>query len=160
MNAVKTALKNPKNVIERVNALQEENKNLQKQLDVLMLEKAASLQKELRTQFKNINGVQTLITTLPIHDANSIKMLAYNLEKEIGASVFIVFGTINDDKPQLTVRISENLVKERGLNAGTIVRELAKDIKGGGGGQPFFATAGGTDASGLEKALARAKGLV
>ncbi len=157
LNAVKATLKNPKSIVERINALQEENKNLQKQLEVLMLEKASSLQKELRTQFKNINGVQTLITMLPIHDANSIKMLAYNLEKEIGVSVFIVFGTVNDDKPQLTVRISENLVKERGLNAGTIVRELAKEIKGGGGGQAFFATAGGTDASGLENALEKAK---
>ena len=157
LNAVKATLKNPKSIVERINALQEENKNLQKQLEVFMLEKASSLQKELRTQFKNINGVQTLITMLPIHDANSIKMLAYNLEKEIGVSVFIVFGTVNDDKPQLTIRISENLVKERGLNAGTIVRELAKEIKGGGGGQAFFATAGGTDASGLENALEKAK---
>ncbi len=160
LNEVKAALKNPKNVVERINALQEENKNLQKQLEVLMQEKAATLQKELRTQFKNINGIQTLITMLPIHDANSIKTLAYNLEKEIGASVFIVFGTVSDDKPQLTIRVSENLVKERCLNAGTIIRDLAKEIKGGGGGQPFFATAGGTDVSGLATALEKAKIIV
>jgi alanyl-tRNA synthetase len=65
-----------------------------------------------------------------------------------------------DGKPGITVMIAENLVKEKGLNAGNIVRELAKEIQGGGGGQPFFATAGGKDVSGLDKVLAKSKNFV
>ena len=84
--------------------------------------------------------------------------MATNLEKEIGNAV-IVFGSVANDKPQLTVCISPDLAKAKGWNAGAIVKELAKDIKGGGGGQPVFATAGGTDARGLSGALGRAKSL-
>jgi len=72
-------------------------------------------------------------------------------------NLFLVLGVDIDGKPGLTVMIAENLVKEKNLNAGNIVRELAKEIKGGGGGQPFFATAGGSDASGLDKALEKAR---
>jgi alanyl-tRNA synthetase len=69
----------------------------------------------------------------------------------------MVLATEIDGKPGLTVMVSENLVKEKGLNAGNIIRDLAKEIQGGGGGQPFFATAGGKDASGLDKALEKAR---
>ncbi|HMR43717.1 MAG TPA: DHHA1 domain-containing protein, partial [Saprospiraceae bacterium] len=80
-------------------------------------------------------------------------------EKEIGNAV-IVFGSVANDKPLLTVRISDNLTTEKGLNAGQMVREMSKEIKGGGGGQAFFATAGGSDVSGLEKALAKVRELM
>jgi alanyl-tRNA synthetase len=65
-----------------------------------------------------------------------------------------------DGKPSITVMIAENLVKEKGLHAGNIVKELAKEVKGGGGGQPFFATAGGSDVSGLDNVLVKAKSFV
>jgi len=71
--------------------------------------------------------------------------------------LFLVLACEIDGKPSLTVMVSENLIKERNLNAGNIVRELAKEIQGGGGGQPFYATAGGKDSSGLPKALEKAK---
>ncbi len=80
--------------------------------------------------------------------------------KDIVPNLFAVLAAEIDGKPSLTVMIAENLVKEKGLNAGTIVRELAKEIKGGGGGQPFFATAGGSDLSGLDKALDKAKSFI
>jgi alanyl-tRNA synthetase len=75
-------------------------------------------------------------------------------------NAFIAFGSVSaDGKPSLTIKISDALVKEKALNAGTMVRELAqKFLKGGGGGQPGFATAGGTDASGLKDALESVKG--
>ena len=85
--------------------------------------------------------------------------MATNLEKEVG-NVIIVFGTVSNDKPQLTICISPDLAKAKNWNAGAMVKELAKDIKGGGGGQPTFATAGGTDTEGLAGALERAKGLL
>jgi alanyl-tRNA synthetase len=88
-----------------------------------------------------------------------VKNLAVELEREVGNAV-IAFGTVSSDgKPSLTVKISDHLVKEKGLNAGVIVRELAqKFLKGGGGGQPGFATAGGTDAGGLQEAVDAVKG--
>jgi len=89
-------------------------------------------------------------------NVEAIKNLAYNL-KDIVPNLFLVLAAEIEGKPSLTVMIAENLVKEKGLNAGNIIRELAKEIQGGGGGQPFYATAGGKDASGLQKALDKAK---
>ena len=105
-----------------------------------------------------LNGIQHIAAVLPISDANAIKTLAYELDRELGNAV-IAFGSVTGDKPLLTIKISDNLAKEKGLNAGTMVRELAqKFLKGGGGGQAFFATAGGSDASGLEDAVKAVKG--
>ena len=93
-----------------------------------------------------------LVKQINLADNNAVKTLATNLEKEVGNAV-IVFGTISNDKPQLTICISPDLVKSKNLNAGTMIRELAKDIKGGGGGQPTFASAGGVDTEGLVKEM-------
>jgi len=81
------------------------------------------------------------------------------LEKELG-NALIVFGAKVNGKPQLTVAISEELTKEKDLHAGNIIRELAKEIKGGGGGQAFFATAGGSDVNGLDQAMVKSRELV
>ena len=83
----------------------------------------------------------------------------YQIEKEVGHA-FILFGAEINEKPQLMLTISQELVEEKSLHAGNIIRELAREIKGGGGGQPFFATAGGKDASGLDKALEKARTFV
>ncbi|HMN90420.1 MAG TPA: alanine--tRNA ligase [Saprospiraceae bacterium] len=159
INAIRELFKNPKEPAKRVADLQEENRRLQKQIEATLLEQAANLQQELRKEFVQQNGFQLLIKRLPLTDANAVKTLAYNLEKEIGNAV-IIFGTVSNEKPQLTIRISDELVQSKGLNAGTLIRELAKEIKGGGGGQAFFATAGGSDANGLDAALAKAKDLL
>ena len=159
LDKIRDIFKNPKETAKRVADLQDENKRLQKQIEAMLLEQAAGLQKELRTEFVQQNGIQLLVKRLPLTDANAVKTLAYNLEKEIGNAV-IVFGNIANDKPLLTIRISDELVQAKGLNAGNLIRELAKDIKGGGGGQAFFATAGGSDAGGLDAALARVAQLI
>ena len=165
LNAIRDIFKNPKNTAQRVADLQDENKALRKQIEAMYIEQAAALQKELRSQFVVIAkdeataGVNMLIKQIPLSDVNAVKTLATNLEKEIGNAV-IVFGTINNDKPQLTICISPDLAKTKGWNAGAMIRELAKEIKGGGGGQANFATAGGTDTEGLVKALEKAKGLL
>ncbi len=159
LNAIRELFKNPKEPAKRVADLQEENRRLQKQIEATLLEQAANLQQALRQEFVQQNGFQLLIKRLPLTDANVVKTLAYNLEKEIGNAV-IIFGTVSNEKPQLTIRISDELVQSKGLNAGTLIRELAKEIKGGGGGQAFFATAGGSDANALDAALAKAKDLL
>ena len=158
MAAIKNVLK-AKDLVKGVADLQEDNKRLQKEIEHLVQAQANNLREGLRTQFTTLaNGIQFIGTVLPLGDANAIKTLAYELEREVGNCV-IAFGSVNADKPLLTVRISDNLVKEKGLSAGTIVRELAsKFLKGGGGGQPGFATAGGSDTAQLKEAVDAVKG--
>ena len=158
MAAIKNVLK-AKDLVKGVADLQEDNKRLQKEIEQLVQAQANNLREGLRTQFTTLaNGIQFIGTVLPLGDANAIKTLAYELEREVGNCV-IAFGSVNADKPLLTVRISDNLVKEKGLSAGTIVRELAtKFLKGGGGGQPGFATAGGSDTAQLKEAVDAVKG--
>ncbi|HAD11692.1 MAG TPA: alanine--tRNA ligase, partial [Saprospirales bacterium] len=153
MASIKNVLK-AKDLTKGIVALQEENKQLQKTIERLIQEQANGMRDGLRAKFSELNGVNFLAELLPLSDANAVKNLAVELEREKG-NAFIAFGSVSaDGKPSLTIKISDALVKEKGLNAGTIVRELAqKFLKGGGGGQPGFATAGGTDASGLKEAL-------
>ena len=159
LEAVRALFKNPKNVAASVAKLQEENKALQKEIDRLQAAQASALQDQLKAKIKAINGVNLLAAKVPINDAKALKTLAYNLKDEIGNAV-IVFGAEVKGRPQLLVAISDELTKDNGLNAGKMIRELAKHIKGGGGGQAFFATAGGKDASGLDTAVAAAEALL
>ncbi len=143
-----------------VAALQDKVKQLEKQVEKLIARETQSLKGSLKSQVQVVNGVNFLAVRLPLSDGNAIKTLAYQLETEIG-NACIVFGAEVNGNPQLTVAISRELTENgRKLHAGNMVRELAKEIQGGGGGQPFFAQAGGKDLSGLEKAIARAKDLV
>lgn len=156
VTAIKLMLK-AKEPAKAVNDLQEENKRLQKEIERLIQEQANSLRDGLRGKAQSVNGVAFIAAVLPVNDANAVKTLAFELERELAPAV-VAFGSINAEKPLLTVKISDSLVKERGLNAGTIVRELAqKFLKGGGGGQPFFATAGGSDTGGLKDAVEAVK---
>ena len=93
---------------------------------------------------------------IDLNSADAIKNLSFELKGQI-ENLFLVLGAIVEGKPSLTVMLSDNLVKEKNLHAGNIVKELAKEINGGGGGQPFYATAGGTNADGLSKAIEGAK---
>jgi alanyl-tRNA synthetase len=152
INSIKNVLK-AKDLTKGIIALQDDNKRLQKEIERLVQEQANGLRDGLRSQFVAHGGIQLLATVLPLSDSNAVKTLAVELEREVGQAI-IAFGIVSDGKPQLTVKISDDLVKSKGLNAGTIVRELAqKHLKGGGGGQPGFATAGGTDATGLQAAV-------
>ncbi|MEN0046369.1 MAG: alanine--tRNA ligase [Bacteroidota bacterium] len=156
LSSVRSLFKNPKNVVKSVSDLQEENKKLQKQIEQLLAAQASALQGQLKDQFEEKSGVNVLATKVSLEDSKALKTLSYQLEKEMG-NAMIVFGAVIKGKPQLMVTISENLTKERDLHAGNIVRELAKHIKGGGGGQAFFATAGGKEIGGLDAAIEAAK---
>ena len=96
-----------------------------------------------------------LVARVEVPNADALKSLAYQLKEPL-TSGYIVLGTVLNGKPQLAVILTDDLVA-KGLHAGNIVKDLAKEVKGGGGGQPFFATAGGSDVSGLDAALAKAK---
>ena len=152
---IKETLKNPQDTMKAVVSLQDENAKLKKQVEQLLKDKAKGMKTELAAQIIEVNSVQFLATEVDL-DANGAKDLAYELGQN-QTNLFIVFGTISDEKPMLTCYISKELVAEKNLNAGQVVRELGKYIQGGGGGQPFFATAGGKNADGMKEALENAK---
>jgi len=159
VNQLKDLLKNPKDISKSVESLLEENTKLKKEIEKSILEKSSGLKNELAAKAETINGINFIAQKVELPNADAIKNLAYQL-KDIVSDLFLVLAADIDGKPNLTVMLSENLVKDKGLNAGNIVRELAKEIQGGGGGQPFFATAGGKDLSGLDKALEKAKSFI
>jgi len=159
VNQLKEILKNPKDITKSVENLVDENSRLKKEVEKAVMERSSGLKNELAKKAELINGINFIAQKVDLPNADAVKNLAYNL-KDVVPNLFLVLGVEIDGKPGITVMIAENLVKEKNLNAGTIVRELAKEIKGGGGGQPFFATAGGSDASGLSKALEKARGFV
>lgn len=158
LKEIKETLKNPQDTLKAVHSLQDENTKLKKQVEQLLKEKAKSLKGDLLNEVQEINGVKFLAKQVDL-DANGAKDLAY----EIGGTAnnfFILFGTVTDDKPMLTAYVSKEITETKGLNAGQIVRELGKHIQGGGGGQAFFATAGGKNPAGITEAVANAVNFV
>ncbi len=154
LNEIKTVLKNPQDVLKAIHTLQEENSKLSKQIESLIHEKVQLLKTQYCTELKEINGIHFLAKHIDLN-AEGAKNLAYELGK-LGTNLFLVLATSEEDKPVLTCYISKELVASKNLNAGTVVRELGKYIQGSGGGQPFFATAGGKNAAGIHEALEKA----
>jgi alanyl-tRNA synthetase len=152
---IKEVLKNAQDPVKAIQSLQEENAQLKKQMESLLKDKAKNMKGELAQELQNINGVQFLAKQVDLTPEGA-KDLAYELGN-LGKNIFLVLATAEEGKPTLTCYISKELVAEKGLNAGQVVRELGKFIQGGGGGQPFFATAGGKNAAGITEALAKAK---
>jgi len=159
LNELKELLKNPKDISKSVEGLIDENNRLKKEIEKSILEKSSGLKDELAKKAENINGINFIAKKVDLPNADAVKNLAYQL-KDIVSDLFLVLVAATDGKPGITVMIAENLVKDKGLDAGKIVRELAKEIQGGGGGQPFFATAGGKDARGLDRVLEKARGMI
>ncbi len=154
LKEVKNILKNPQDTLKAVVSLQDENAKLKKQLEQLLREKAKGLKGELSAEIQTINHIQFLAKQVDL-DANGAKDLAYELGSD-KTNLFLVLATVTEGKPMLTCYISKELATEKGLNAGQVVRELGKYIQGGGGGQAFFATAGGKNPDGIAEALSKA----
>jgi alanyl-tRNA synthetase len=155
LNELRSLLKGQQHLGKAISAIQEENRLLKKQVESLIAEKASHLKSTLKSKVVDINGYRVIAELISLSDANALKTLAYQLEEELG-KIVIVFGAEIEGKPQLMVAISKQLTEgPKPLHAGNIVRELAKEIQGGGGGQPFFATAGGKNLAGLGKAIRR-----
>ncbi len=152
---IKDLLKNPVNPQKAIADLQDENALLKKQVENLLKEKAKHLTGDLIKDVEAINGVNYLAKKLDL-DQNAIKDLAFDLGNQI-ENLFLLVGTEAQGKAMITCFISKNLVKEKQLNAGLVVRELGKLIQGGGGGQPFYATAGGRNPEGIAEALIKGK---
>jgi alanyl-tRNA synthetase len=155
LEAIKQVLGNGQDPIKAVSALQQENTELKKQVAQLLKEKAKNLKGDLAKELEDINGVQFLAKKIDL-DAAGIKDLSFEMGQNRD-NLFIFFATEQSGKALLSCYISKELVASRNLNAGTIVRELGKHIQGGGGGQPFFATAGGKNPDGIQEALEKAR---
>ncbi|MES2240678.1 MAG: alanine--tRNA ligase [Bacteroidota bacterium] len=154
LSEIKSALKNPQDTVKAVVSLQDENAKLKKQIEALLKEKAKNMKAELANELQEVNGVQFLAKQVDLNPEGA-KDLAYELGN-LGDNLFLVLATAEEGKPMLSCYISKELVAEKSLNAGQVVRELGKFIQGGGGGQPFFATAGGKNVAGIPEALSKA----
>jgi len=153
---VKSLLKNQKNAAEGVRALIEEVNSLNKKVEELIAEQAQVIKKNLIQQKENINGINFIAAKIELNSASAIKDISYQLKNEVD-NLFLALGAEIDGKANLSVMISENLVKEKSWNASVIIREIAKEIQGGGGGQDFYATAGGKNPKGIDNALVKVK---
>ena len=158
LNEVKAILKNNKDVVKSLSNLVEENSELQKQLQSLLKEKAQSIKQNLLSKVQNKNGMNVIIEKIAFDSAEEIKNILFEIRNQVENCVCVIGAEVKG-KPSISVIIDDNLVKEKNLNAGNIIRDLAKEINGGGGGQPFYAQAGGSKLEGLGSAIAKAKGL-
>ncbi len=154
LDGIREQYKNNKNVLQAVIHTLEENKRLEKALEKLQKEKALQISDTLFQRADRVGDIQFIAQKVDL-DINQAKDLSYKL-RQMGEQVFVILGLENDGKVNLVVSISDELVK-KGYHAGNIIREAAKKIRGGGGGQPHMATAGGQDVNGLHDAFETAK---
>lgn len=157
-NALKQLVKNNKEPLKAVSALQEENQQLKKQIEQFKKEKAGNVKGDLKAALTEVNGIKFLAKKVDL-DAAAMKDLSFQLGGEVD-KLFLVLGSEHNGKALLSIYIDKQLAEEKELNAGKMVRELGKLIQGGGGGQAFFATAGGKNPDGLENALTESKNYI
>lgn len=158
LHELKALLKHPKDILKGAQKIIDENASLQKEIKDLKQQQVKSLESELFAKRTEINGINLIAEKLDI-DIQAAKDLAFRLIKKKN-NLFLLIGTISNNKANLTLAISENLIKDKNLNAGLIIRDLAREIQGGGGGQPHFATAGGKNPGGFKNAFSKAKELL
>ena len=155
---MKDMLNTAQEPVKALQSIQEENNDLKKQIEQLLKDKAKNLKGVLENEISEVNGVQFLAKKVDL-DAGGIKDLCFELGQYTD-NLFLLFGSQANGKAILSCYISKELVASKGFNAGTIVRELGKYIQGGGGGQPFFATAGGKNPDGINAALNAVKSYI
>ena len=158
LEQVNSLMKNPQDLPKAVSQLQTENLILKKELNDLRKLKSQILAQEAQKEIQQHKGIAFLAKEVDL-DAQAIKDLAFELGKNRD-DLFVVLGSAKDDKPILSCYISKKLVKDKSMDAGKIVRELGKFIQGGGGGQPFFASAGGKNSAGIPQAIKAAEDLI
>lgn len=159
LGQVREALGNPQHLLTSLEKQTDEIAALRKQIEQFGQQQINQQKAQLVGQVKDLGRVKFLAAQVQAGSADDLKKLAYDLRQAVPGLV-LVLGADLDGKPQLAVMLDDDIAKAGKLNASTLVRDLAKDIQGGGGGQPFFATAGGKNAAGLTAALGRAEALV
>ena len=156
LDEVRTLLKHPKDVIKSVASLIEEKSQLQKNIEEINLEKAKSVKQDLKADVRAVNGANVILKKVTVPNGDALKQLSFELKQEIDNLVLILAADV-DQKPLLSVMFADTILNKHDLNASEMVRLMAKEIQGGGGGQPFYATAGGKNLAGLDKSLEIAK---
>jgi alanyl-tRNA synthetase len=151
LDAISLMLKNPKDLEKAIEDLISKNQQLTKELEQFQREKAKGLKVELKSKIIELNGINFLGEVVTI-DSNSVKDILFQLKGETANFVGVI-GNNEGEKCGLSLIISENLVESNKWNASQLIREISSHIEGGGGGQPFFATAGGKNSSGLPTAI-------
>ena len=156
---VKEVLKQPRDLKKAVESLLNEKNQLQKQVDALQQKEAVGLKDELIKKGYDVGPARVIIEKVSLPSADVLKKLAFDLKNQ-QESLILVLAADVAGKPQIITVVDESLVQAHDLHAGSMVKELAKHIQGGGGGQPFFATAGGKDLAGLDQVVERAQAMI
>ena len=159
LKSVKELLKNPKDLTKALWVLTENHKKLSKEMEAMHSKLVLDLKNRLKEKVNSRNGINSLVARVTLPHADALKKLSFELKNEVNP-LFAVLAADVGGKPQIAVVVDEGLVSSKNLNASQIVCDLAREIKGGGGGQPFFATAGGKDLGGLDAVVAKAKSVV
>ncbi|MEZ4887582.1 MAG: alanine--tRNA ligase [Chitinophagales bacterium] len=159
-DTINAMFKKPKDLADVVQSLANENAQLKKEIERMQQIQANDIKNELMDKIEVINGVNFIGQRIDVDTADMVKHIAFNLRKEV-SNLFLVLGANIDGKANLTIAFDDASTEENpNKNAGKIIRQLAKHIKGGGGGQAFYASAGGKDAGGIEAAIEEAKGMI
>ena len=156
LHTIHEKLQFPKDINQAIDKLIEQQNQLKKRLESLEQAQVSAILKELKSEAKEQNGIYFVTKQLPLPNAEAAKQICFDLKDTFDKTV-VVLAFEADGKPGIAIYISENIVQEKSWNASQLVRECGKHIQGGGGGQAFFATAGGKDSSGLPAALDHAK---
>src|SRR5690606_37094000 len=151
--------KNPKDIVASIKSLAEEKHLLEKKLEAINIERANQVKDELARKAEKSNGYTVIIEKISVSGADALKNIAYALRNQFDDLLLVLAADV-DNKPQVAVMIGEKLMQTNKFHAGNLVKELAKEIEGGGGGQPFFATAGGKNLNGLDAVVEKAKKLI
>ena len=154
-NAIGNMFNNAKDLQGAIAKFIDEHEDLKKEVDAMKAQAAARIKAGLLEHVQQINGVNVIKAVVPA-DAQQCKDIVFQIREAMPGSLVCALGTKTGGKPSITVMLSDDMVKDHNLNAGKIVREAAKLIQGGGGGQPFFATAGGKNPDGISAALDKA----
>ncbi len=156
LQQIKEQFNNPKDIFTSVNQLKDENDKLKKEVERYTNLQVNMVKETLFEKAEVVQGVTVISSLVSLPSMDALKKLCYDLKNEI-KNLYMVVGTEAEGKAMIAVMIDEELAKARNLNAGKIIKEIAAEINGGGGGQPHFATAGGTNPAGLAKAIQAGK---
>jgi len=156
LSSISEMFNNPKDVISAVQSLIDENAKLKKQVEQYKLAELKTLKKDLISDAEEHNGVKLIAEKVEVGSSNDLKEICAQLRGEL-STFACVLGAVIDNKPAIAIAFSEDLIKEKGMHAGNLIREAAKLVQGGGGGQPFVATAGGKNPDGVPDAIEFAK---